>query len=55
MPLPIVRNADLTPAERAAAPALERLHAGAPVSEAEAEALAAAVLGKTRLIDNMAI
>jgi pantoate--beta-alanine ligase len=94
------RNAYLTPAERAAAPALsraltlavERLHAGAPVSEAEAEALAAlkaagfaridyvevrgaegldrfgpgpvegparvlaaAVLGRTRLIDNMAV
>ena len=94
------RNAYLTPTERAAAPALsralaravERLHAGAPVSEVETEALsalkaagfaridyvevrgaeglerfgpgpvegparvlAAAVLGKTRLIDNMAV
>jgi pantoate--beta-alanine ligase len=94
------RNAYLTPAERAVAPALsralaqavQRLHAGAPISEAEAEALAAlktagflrvdyvevrgaeglerfgpgavegparvlaaAVLGKTRLIDNMAV
>jgi pantoate--beta-alanine ligase len=94
------RNAYLTPAERAAAPALsralahavERLHAGARVSEAEAEALAAlkaagfaridyvevrgaddlarfgpgpvdgparvlaaAALGRTRLIDNMAV
>ncbi len=94
------RNAYLTPAERAAAPALsralaeavQRLHAGAPVSEAESEALAAlrsagfaridyvevrgaddlarfgpgpvegparvlaaAVLGRTRLIDNMGV
>ena len=94
------RNAYLTPVERAAAPALgralaqavERLHAGASISEVEAEALtalkaagfaridyvevrgaeglerfgpgpvegparvlAAAVLGRTRLIDNMAV
>lgn len=94
------RNAYLTPVERAAAPALsralaqavQRLHAGAPVFDVEAEALtalraagfapidyvevrgaedlarfgpgpvegparvlAAAVLGRTRLIDNMAV
>jgi len=94
------RNAYLTPAERAAAPilsralarAVERLHAGTPVAEAEAEAVAAlaaagfarvdyvevrgaddlarlgpgavsgsarilgaAILGRTRLIDNMAV
>lgn len=94
------RNAYLTPAERAVAPGLSRalanavarLHAGAPVADVEAEAvaallaagfaridyvevrraedlarlgpgpvegparvLAAAVLGRTRLIDNMAV